>query len=97
MVLTNIVYNVMMVPSKDENTQNTEDTQMTELMKYIPKEYKALVVDIYEEEEEFNEITNRMQTPITVEWQNGEISYFNNKSWMKKVLKEEHSPSEYAV
>lgn len=67
-----------------------------ELMRYIPKEFKALVVDIYEGEEEYNEITRRMQIPITVEWQNGEVSYFANKTWMRVNLKEQCFPEDFA-
>lgn len=68
-----------------------------ELMKYIPREYKSLVVDIYEGEDEYDERTNRMSTPIIVEWQNGEISRFQHKTWMRICLKEFHSTDEYTV
>lgn len=66
-----------------------------ELMKYIPKEYKALVVDIYEGEKEYNEYTNKWNTELVVEWVNGETSYFQNKSYAKFVLKDQHSPEEF--
>lgn len=65
------------------------------LLKYIPKEYKNLVVDIYEGEKEWNEVTNRWNTELIVEWVNGETSYFQNKSYAKFVLKDQHSPEEY--
>ena len=66
-----------------------------DLMKYIPKEFKALVVDIYEGKTEWNEITNRWNTTVVVEWQNGETSVFQNKSFMKECLKEFHTADEY--
>ena len=34
--------------------------------------------------------------PIFVEWENEEISTFANKSFMRAVLKEFHSPDEYS-
>lgn len=66
-----------------------------ELMQYVPKKYKNLVVDIYEGGEEYNDITGRMQKTVIVEWENGETSCFNHKSWMRQCLKECHSPEEY--
>lgn len=66
-----------------------------QLMKYIPKEYKKLVECIYEGEKVWNEITNAWNTSLIVEWKNGEISEFQNKSHAKVVLKEFHSPEEY--
>ena len=66
-----------------------------DLMRYIPKEYKALVTDIYEGENEWNDTTNRWNTTIIVEWENGEVSHFQNKSFMKDCLKEFHAPDEY--
>ena len=67
----------------------------SDLMRYIPKEYKDLVADIYESEKEWNDVTNRWNTPITVEWENGEVSTFQNKSYMTNCLKEFHAPDEY--
>ena len=66
-----------------------------ELMKYIPKEYKPLVVDIYTGETDWNEVTKRWNTPLIIEWENGETSTFSNKSWAKTALKEFHGPDEY--
>lgn len=68
---------------------------MADLMRYIPKEYKHLVQDIYESEREWNEYTNRWNTPVIVEWQNGESTIFQNKGFMRNALKEFHSPDEY--
>lgn len=66
------------------------------LMRYIPKEYKSLVVDIYEEKERvWNELTNKWNTMVTVEWKNGEIDTYQNKSYMTNVLKEFHGPDEF--
>jgi len=65
------------------------------LMKYIPKEYKNLVINISEGKQEYNEITGGTAKQVIVEWENGEISTFQNKSHMKAVLKEFHSPDEY--
>lgn len=65
------------------------------MVNYIPKEYRDLVTDIYENEKEWNDVTNRWNTPVTVEWQNGESSIFQNKAHMKAMLKEFHSPDEY--
>ena len=59
-----------------------------ELMRYIPKEYKEQVSDIYEGEREWNEITQRWNTPIVVEWTDGEENIYQNKSYMKFKLKE---------
>jgi len=69
-----------------------------DLMKYIPKEYKALVEDITAAEEKtYNEITKKWDYEIIVTWQNGETSYFQNKSHMKNVLKDFHTPEEYTA
>ena len=66
-----------------------------DLMKYIPKEYKALVENIYEGKREFNDITRKWNVNIVVEWINGEVSIFQNKTWMKEVLKEQHTIDEF--
>ena len=68
---------------------------MADLMRYIPREYKALVTGIYEAEQEWNDVTNRWNTPIVVEWENGEVSTFQNKSFMTNSLKEFHAPDEF--
>lgn len=67
-----------------------------ELMRYIPKEFKALVVDIYEGKKEWNEITKKWSTEVIVDWINGETSRFQNKTWMQEVLKDQHTPEEFA-
>ena len=67
------------------------------LMSYIPKEYKSLVVDIHEGEKDFDEETNRWFTPLVVEWENGETSCFQNKSFARGCLKEFHTPDEYSL
>ena len=67
-----------------------------ELMRYIPKEFKALVVDIYEGKKEWNEITKTWSTEVIVDWVNGETSRFQNKTWMQEVLKDQHTPEEFA-
>lgn len=59
-----------------------------DLMRYIPKEFKPFVVNIYEGEKEFDEITRRWNTRLVVEWQNGEQSDFKNKTWAFTCLKE---------
>ena len=59
-----------------------------DLMRYIPKEFKPFVVNIYEGEREFDERTRRWNTRLVVEWQNGEQSNFKNKSWAFTCLKE---------
>ncbi len=68
---------------------------MMDLLKYIPREYKKLVTNIREGKEEYNEITGRINTPIIVNWENGETSIFQNRSYMKQHLKEGHSPEEF--
>lgn len=66
-----------------------------DLMKYIPKEYRTLVENIHEGKKEFNDITRKWNVNIVVEWINGEVSIFQNKTWMKKVLKEQHTIDEF--
>lgn len=69
-----------------------------ELLRYIPKEFKDLVVDIYlSTEKEFDETTNKWSFPLYVEWQNGETSIFQNKTFAKNCLKEFHTPNEYSL
>ena len=65
------------------------------LMRYIPKPYKPLVVDIRREEKEYNEHTRKWAYPITVEWKNGEESTFQNAAFMRSCLKEFHGPDEF--
>jgi hypothetical protein len=66
-----------------------------DLMRYIPKEFKPFVVDIYEGNEEFNEVTGRSARELVVEWQNGERSVFANKTWAFKCLREVHFVEEF--
>lgn len=65
------------------------------LMKFIPKDFKPYVVDIYKGEVEYDEDTKREYRPIEVDWENGEHSSFKGLDYMRNVLKEFHSPSEY--
>jgi len=66
------------------------------LMKYIPKEYKSLVTDIYAgTDKEYDDTTNTWSYPLYVEWENGERSIFQNKSFAYNCLKEFHTPDEY--
>ena len=68
------------------------------LMQYIPKEYKGLVVDVYQgDEKEFDDTTNAWSYPLIVEWENGEVSTFANKTFAAKVLREFHGPDEFAL
>ena len=57
-------------------------------MAYIPRAFKPYVVDIYEGEKEWNEVTQRWNVPLVVEWENGETSYFANKAFATQHLKE---------
>lgn len=66
-----------------------------ELLKYIPKEFKDLVTDIYEGRKELNEVTGRFCTPLIVEWENGETSVFQNKNFAFNCLKEFHGRDEF--
>ena len=59
-----------------------------ELMRYIPKEYKAQVKNIYKAEREWNEYTQRWNQTITVEWTDGETNTYQNAGYMKNLLKE---------
>ena len=66
------------------------------LMKYIPKEFKSLVENIYEGDKQWNDTTKRWNVNVVVEWINGETSCFANKTFMKEVLKEFHSTDEFS-
>lgn len=59
-----------------------------DLMRYIPKEYKNEVADIYEDGKEWNDYTNRWNVLVTVEWKDGETNTYQNKSYMKAKLTE---------
>lgn len=69
--------------------------KQNELMKYIPKEYKLLVVDIYTGESEWNEVTKRWNTELVVEWENGKTSRFQTKSYARETLKEFYWPEDF--
>ena len=64
------------------------------LMKYVPKEYKKLVVNIYEDGTEYNDDTQRENKLITVEWANGETATYTARL-MFCILREFHGPDEY--
>ena len=66
------------------------------LMRYIPKEYKKLVVKIYEGNRYWDEVTKHWSTELVVEWENGDVSNFANKTFAWNVLKEFHDPEEYS-
>lgn len=61
---------------------------MTELMRYIPKEYKNEVENIKKGEKVWNEYTNRWNVTIIVEWKDGEVNEYQNASYMKEKLAE---------
>ena len=65
------------------------------LMRYIPKEYKKLVVQIYEGNRYWDEVKSHWNKELIVEWENGEESTFANKTYAYNVLKEFHDPEEY--
>lgn len=58
------------------------------LMRYIPKEYKSQISDIYEDGREWNEYTQRWNTLITVEWTDGRENTYQNATYMRNLLKE---------
>lgn len=61
---------------------------MKELLKYIPKEYKAEVKSIRKGEKVFNEITKRWNTTIIVEWTDGSENEYQNATYMFNLLKD---------
>ena len=65
------------------------------LMRFIPKDFKPYVVDIYKGEVEYDEDTKREYRPICVDWENGEYSEFKGVDFMRSVLNEFHSPMEF--
>lgn len=71
-------------------------TEFDNIKAYIPKEFKKFVVDCYNGEKEYDEETKRFYTPIIVEWENGEVSSFKSKEWMRFNLKESHFPEEFS-
>lgn len=59
------------------------------LMKYIPKEYKAEVEDIYWGEKDFDDVVmERWYTPLVVEWKDGEVSRYASGAYARFKLKE---------
>lgn len=66
------------------------------LMKHIPKEYKKLVTNIYLGEKIYDEDDHRWNTELVVEWENGEKSWFQNKTFAWHCLKEFHMTSEFS-
>ena len=61
---------------------------MTNLMRYIPKEYKNEVDNIYLGDREYNEVTKRWSNLIVVEWKDGEQSIYASAEFMRNKLKE---------
>lgn len=61
---------------------------MSDLMRYIPREYKEEVESIEKGEKVWNEYTNRWNTTIIVRWKDGEINEYQNASYMKAKLVE---------
>jgi len=62
---------------------------MTNLMRYIPSEYKKEVKSICRsKDKEWNEITRCWSNTITVEWTDGEVSEYQNSTYMYYLLKE---------
>lgn len=57
-------------------------------MRYIPKEYKAEVEDIYRGIKEWNDVTRRWCTTLIVEWGDGVFSVYASSSSAFKQLKE---------
>ena len=81
------VYDVDRMKATHPSTK--EESRMDkELMRYIPKEYKAQVENIYKAEREWNEYTQRWNQTITVEWTDGETNTYQNAGYMKNLLKE---------
>lgn len=61
---------------------------MSDLMRYIPREYKKEVESIEKGEKVWNEYTNKWNTTIIVRWKDGEINEYQNASYMKAKLVE---------
>ena len=61
------------------------------LIEYIPKHYRPYVTNIYRGEKEWNDITQRWNQPVIVEWtveDEVEEETFANAAHMKSLLKE---------
>ena len=65
-----------------------ECENMKELLKYIPKQYKAEVENIRKGEKVWNEYTKRWNTTIIVEWKDGTENEYQNASYMRELLKD---------
>lgn len=61
---------------------------MENLMRYIPKIYKAEVESIREGNKVWNEHTKRWNTTIIVVWKDGEEDEYQNASYMRELLKD---------
>ena len=58
------------------------DHTSNKLMRYIPKEYKDQVANIYEAGREWNDYTQKWNTLVTVEWIDGEENTYQNASYI---------------
>ncbi len=68
------------------------------LMRYVPKEFKSLVVDIRRgNEKQFNSLTHNWSYPLIIEWQNGTVSEFQNADFAYNNLKEFRTPNEFSL
>lgn len=62
---------------------------MTNLLRYIPKEYKKEVANIEKVQGMvFNEITRRYNTMICVTWKDGQENCYQNATYMYNLLKD---------
>lgn len=61
---------------------------MTNLMRFIPKEYKGEVKSIRTGVKEFDEITRHWATTVVVTWADGSQNEYPNKTFMFKKLRE---------
>lgn len=56
------------------------------LLRYIPKDYKQDVVELFREEEEWSEETQKWVRPVTVKLRNGAILSFRSAKHMLFAL-----------
>lgn len=59
-----------------------------DLLKYIPKEYKNQVESIERGKKVWNEYTRKWNIIVNVTWKDGEVSNYQNASYMYSMLKE---------
>ena len=59
-----------------------------DLMRYIPKEFKADVKDIRTGSKEWDEVTRHWATTVIVTWLDGEQNEYANKTFMREKLKD---------